>query len=379
MALGLLLPDFPVIAQEGVGPTKGAGAIWQFAVSGDSRNCGDVVMPAIAAGVLQHHATFYWHLGDFRKIYAFDEDIQHEPGHLSKPITVIDYLNHAWDDFIEHQIAPFGSLPVFLGIGNHETIYPKTRADFLVQFADWLNTPVLRNQRLRDDPKDHRLKTYFHWVQNGVDFINLDNATHDQFDAAQIDWFERVLQRDASDPEIKTVIVGMHAALPESISFGHSMNESAVGEQSGRRVYEDLLKLQNQAHKHVYVLASHSHYYMDGIFNTEYWRTHGGALPGWIVGTGGAVRYALPANARDARAAETSVYGYLLGTVSPNGDIRFDFQRLRESDIPASAAKEFTPQFVHWCFVENSQTQRSNSRRRRSGRTAPHGQGYVEK
>ena len=28
------------------------GSTWKFAVSGDSRNCGDIVMPAIASGVL---------------------------------------------------------------------------------------------------------------------------------------------------------------------------------------------------------------------------------------------------------------------------------------------------------------------------------------
>src|SRR5580658_3918828 len=48
---------------------------WTFAVSGDSRDCGDVVMPAIAAGVQKHGAQFYWHLGDLRKIYDFDEDM----------------------------------------------------------------------------------------------------------------------------------------------------------------------------------------------------------------------------------------------------------------------------------------------------------------
>jgi len=37
-------------------------------------------------------------------------------------------------------------------------------------------------------------------------------------------------------------------------------------------VYADLLRAQNDSHKRVYVLASHSHYYMDGIFNTEYWK-----------------------------------------------------------------------------------------------------------
>ena len=32
-------------------------------------------------------------------------------------------------------------MPVLLGIGNHETIPPKTRAEYLAQFSDWLNAP----------------------------------------------------------------------------------------------------------------------------------------------------------------------------------------------------------------------------------------------
>src|SRR6516164_4718289 len=53
-------------------PNSAAG--WKFAVSGDSRNCGDIVMPAIAQGVRRDGASFYWHLGDYRAIYIFDED-----------------------------------------------------------------------------------------------------------------------------------------------------------------------------------------------------------------------------------------------------------------------------------------------------------------
>ena len=41
-----------------------------------------------------------------------------------------------------------------------------------------------------------------------------------------------------------------------------------------------LLKMQNDAHKTVYVLASHSHYFMEGIFNTPYWKANGGILAG---------------------------------------------------------------------------------------------------
>jgi hypothetical protein len=328
---------------------------WSFAVSGDSRNCGDVVMPAIAAGVKAKGVSFYWHLGDFRKNSDFDEDIQHQPEHLRKPMTISVYYQTAWDDFIESQIVPFDPVPVYLGIGNHETIPPKTRQDFIVEFADWLDKPEIREQRLRDDPRAYQIRTYYHWVKDGVDFINLDNATDSEFDRGEIVWVEKVLERDAANPEIRTIVAGMHEALPDSISEGHSMAETADGVQSGRRIYLDLLKAQNEGHKRVYVLASHSHFFMDGIFNTEYWRANGGVLPGWIVGTAGAVRYPLPPDSKDARAAETNVYGFLLGTVRPGGEMSFTFEKLNESDVPEAVVARYTPQFVGWCFAENSQ------------------------
>ncbi|MFL6214812.1 MAG: metallophosphoesterase family protein [Blastocatellia bacterium] len=329
---------------------------WRFAVSGDSRNCGDITMPAIAQKVNSSQAQFYWHLGDFRAIYDFDQDMKERPSPV--PLTIIAYETNAWDDFIANQLSAF-RVPVFLGIGNHETIPPKTRADYVAQFADWLNAPAIKDQRLRDNPRDHRLKTYYHWVQNGVDFITMDNASTDQFDDAQMRWVESVLKRDADDPNIKTVVVGMHKALPESIAADHSMNESLIGVQSGRRLYADLLDLQNNKHKRVYVLASHSHYFMDGIFNTDYWRSNGGVLPGWIVGTAGAVRYGLPANAKDAKAAKTNVYGYLLATVNPAGEpegtIRFEFQEVREADVPADVVQQMGKGLIEQCFQKNSQ------------------------
>jgi hypothetical protein len=334
--------------------SNSADGTWYFAVSGDSRNCGDVVMPAIAAGVLQSGAAFYWHLGDFRAIYEFDEDMQHLPEHLAKPMDIADYEQSSWDDFIRNQLTPFGALPVFLGIGNHETIPPRNREQYIIQFGDWLDAPALRAQRLSDDPFAHKLTTYYHWIQNGVDFINLDNSTPDQFDSAQMKWFEKTLQAAESNPQVRTVVVGMHQALPESISANHSMDQSADGVQSGRLVYLDLLKARNEAHKHVYVLASHSHYFMDGIFNTDYWRANGGVLPGWIIGTAGAVRYALPKESTGAHAAETNVYGFLLAEAKLSGDIQFTFKRLQESDVPATVLDRYKSEFVHWCFAENS-------------------------
>jgi hypothetical protein len=343
------------LAIESAAAQQPSGGTWRFVASGDSRNCGDVVMPGIAETAKKNQAAFYWHLGDLRLTTGFDEDIQHQPDHLKKPMSVAEYETIEWPDFIDSQIAPFGSIPFFLGIGNHETVPPlKTREDFLLQFADWLDSPVLRAQRLRDDSHDRKLKSYFHWIDRGVAFYYLDSATADQFDEAQVGWFERTLAKDLADPAISTIVTGMHKALPDSISAGHSMNESPTGTESGRHVYADLLRAQNDAHKRVYVLASHSHYYMDGIFNTAYWKQNGGVLPGWIVGTAGAVRYPLPPNTSDAHGALVNTYGSLVGTVQLSGEINFQFEKIEESDVPETVVGRYGREFVHWCFAENS-------------------------
>lgn len=334
---------------------QSAGATWQFAVSGDSRNCGDVVMPAIASEVRRKAAKFYWHLGDFRAIYMFDEDINHENDHLAQPLSIYAYENMAWQDFIDHQLAAFGDLPVFLALGNHETIQPKTRDQVLLQFADWFNSPLIREQRLKDDPANRTLRAYYHWREGNVDFITLDNSTIDQFDATQLTWFDALLKRDLADSTVATLVLGMHEALPDSISSGHSMNTSIVGTESGRHVYQELTAAQARGHKHIYILASHSHFFMANAFNTDYLSSHGGVLPGWIVGTAGAVRYPLPPESKNAISPMTNVYGYLLGTVHPDGMIDFDFQKLDESKVPADVVGRYQPGFAHWCFAENTQ------------------------
>jgi hypothetical protein len=347
-----LLAATPRASRPSAEKSAQAGAPWHFALSGDSRNCGDVVMPAIAQSVRSRQAAFYWHLGDFRKIYDFDEDIQQE--HLQKPLTIYSYLSVAWPDFIENQLLPFGDLPVFLGVGNHDTLHPKTRPELLVQFADWFNAPPIRRQRLADDPHDYALKTYYHWIERGVDFITMDNATDDEFDPAQMRWFEAVVSRDEHDPAVHSIVVGMHKPFPDSISAGHSMSESPTGIASGRRAVEDLLRARDQFHKRVYAVASHDHFFVANALDTEYWRTHGGVLPSWIVGTAGAVRYPLPTDRTAENHAQTNVYGYLLGTVSPDGEILFQFMPIEEHDVPAAVVQRFTPKFVHWCFAENS-------------------------
>ena len=327
---------------------------WSFAVSGDSRNCGDIVMPAIAAGVHSDGAKFYWHLGDFRWIYDFDQDFLSSPQYRDgkQHLSIFDYQRLAWNDFIAQQLVPFGETPVHLGIGNHELVPPFTRADYLQQFADWLETPELRAQRLKDDPGDHKLRTYYRWIESGVDFMSLDNASHDQFDDAQVRWIEQTLGRDQADPSVHSVVLGMHEALPDSLSAGHSMNESAQEERSGRRVYQDLVQFRARTHKPVYVLASHSHFFMTDIYKDACHSQPKSVLPGWIVGTAGAQRYRLPKNAGEGK-AQTDVYGYLLGTVSPNGEIQFQFKEVTPSGVPASVTERYGQKQVDACFSGN--------------------------
>jgi hypothetical protein len=329
-------------------------APWKFAISGDSRNCGDIVMPAIAQGVRQSGAEFYWHLGDFRAIFKFDEDMVPPPlaGVTPKTMGISDYLSSAWPDFITHQLGPFGNLPVFLAIGNHELVPPMNRAEYLAQFADWLDAPVLREQRLKDDPADHKLKTYYHWVRGNVDFITLDNVSPEQMDAAQLRWVQALIRRDESSAQIQTIVVGMHEAFPDSLSEGHSMAESGQGERSGRQVYEALWHAQDSAHKHVYVFASHSHFYLEDVYRTDAWK--GKVLPGWIVGTAGAQSYVLPPGVAPGPGARTPVYGYLMATVAADGSISTAFQEVKREDLLKANPGVAEP-LVRWCVTGNHQ------------------------
>lgn len=365
-------------------PPKGT---WTFAVSGDSRNCGDVVVPTIAADVSTHAPQFYWHLGDFRFIAMVDEDMQcgsvHEPPRPAyekpewkdlqeflayaeresgKVHEMISYEKHAWEDFKQYQVGAFakGHIPVFLGIGNHEMILHNDHEDFIRAFKERLNPDAQQSDT-------GKINTYYHWMIGGVDFVNLDNAGTAfrekdlSFGDKQLEWLQDRLAKDAKDADVKTLVVGMHAALPDSISRSHSMNESEEGAASGRKAYQALWDWQTQTHKHVYVLASHSHFYMEDVFNTTEWKGKGEVLPGWIVGSAGAHRNPLPSgdagwkNAKDAR---TNVYGYLLGTVNPDGQsdgtIKFEFHEVKVDSVPSDVAARFHPGFVAWCFQKNT-------------------------
>ncbi|HXH41193.1 MAG TPA: hypothetical protein VNN08_21380 [Thermoanaerobaculia bacterium] len=356
LAVALVSVLFPIAILAQPTPPPATDGTWRFAIAGDSRNCGDVVMPAIAEAVKNNGAKFYWHLGDWRAIYNFDEDTAQAAVMAGTPLQVQGYLRGAFKDAIENQVKAFDDrgVPIYVGIGNHETTWPMTRGAFVKAFNSWLDLPAIRDQRLKDDPSDTTVRTYYHVVMNGIDFITLDNGTCDMFDDAQMAWLRKVLDRDAGDPAIRTIVAGMHAALPDSRSCGHSMGNYPIQQTTGREVYHLLLGMRDKHRKQVYLLASHSHFVMDNVYDSDYWRANGGVLPGWIVGTSGAVRYRLPETATPGPNVRTDVYGYLLGTVSPAGSIAFAFHELTPKDIPADVIKKYSKNFVeNFCFGAN--------------------------
>jgi len=99
---------------------------------------------------------------------------------------------------------------------------------------------------------------------------------------------------------------------------------------------------------------------MENVFDTPYWREHGGVLPGWIIGSAGAVRYALPADAAQGRFARTHVYGYLLATVHPpaardRDPIKFEFREVPAAAVPAAVSERFGAELVKQCYEQNVQ------------------------
>jgi len=346
----IVLAMVAVATSPGAVPESGDGT-WSFAVSGDSRNCGDFVMPAIAAQVKAENDAFYWHLGDFRAMSSEDQDME-AMGTPGVPMSKAEYQQRAWDDFLTHQIAAFVPVPVFLGRGNHETVPPMTREGYIVKFSSLLDRDEIAAQRKEDAADGAPVGPWYHWVHNGVDFITLDNAVHDEFTTAQMHWLRAVLDRDL-DPHsnVRAIVAGMHEALPHSTGAEHAMDDWDLGMRTGELVYRWLYDAQ-AAGKHVYIIASHSHHFSPNIFNTAYWKEHSPkVVPGWIVGTSGAHRYRLPSTADPA--AKTNVYGFLRGTVHPDGAIDFNFVELSEPDLMKAKWKEAPDAAVHECYVGN--------------------------
>lgn len=327
-------------------------ASWTFAVSGDSRNCGDFVMPVIAARVQAEGDAFYWHLGDFRWLANPDEDLTAmEPAGtvLSKEA----YRKIAWDDFLDRQLSAFGSFPVFLGRGNHEAIAPMTREGYIAKFASYLNRPEILAQDKSDGAgASPSASPWYHLVREGVDFITLDNSTRDEFTPAQMTWLRGVLDRDlAPGSGVKTIVAGMHEALPHSTSSNHAMDDDGHGTESGERAYRWFAAAQ-AAGKHVYLLASHSHFYSPAIYDSPEWRKEGLVVPGVIIGSAGAHRYLLPPTV--APGSKTHIYGYLQATVHSDGTVAFELKEISEDEMERHKWPNAPDAAIHACYIGNS-------------------------
>jgi len=370
-------PSAAAIGEENEAPA--AAGNWYFAVSGDSRDCGDVIMPRIAQSIADDRkktpVEFYWHLGDLRAIYRVDCDMakrknpqtkcawEGSPGH--KDLEKNDrYVASAWFDYIANEIRPFekAGVPFVLGIGNHEVIPPKSRIEFQQEFKEWLTQKSIQQQRQLDRTKNIPSKdgdTYFHFVRNKVDFIYLDNSDPGDKDSAvpdpsrgfsleQLKWLEQVLQADLAEPSVKTIIVGMHAALPYSKSRDHAMDNTCSSFCSGVKAYDLLAKVRSQG-KNIYVFASHSHYFEEDIYNsTEH---QGNVIPGWIIGTAGAEQY-----------RQQIRYGYLLVRVEPNGTIVTSFKDVGRNT--SSVVPEESPQLLDYCFERNREDEKTTQQKK---------------
>jgi hypothetical protein len=327
-----------------------AATSWTFVVSGDSRNCGDLIMPVIARQAKAAGALFYWHLGDLRALFQVDEDYAGLHRKTPEALTMDAYLKAAWDDFEQNQVAPFGKIPFFLGIGNHETI-GRTQEQFITQFRKLLDIDPIRREREADDPNDHTVRTYYHWRQSGVDFINLDNANN-IFDQPQLTWALKVIAADETNPQVKLLVVGMHASLPDSYTFDHSMNQGSDKGASGRTIYKRLLDFRKNSGKPVHVFSSHSHYYLTNIYNTGAWQSNGGVLPGWLIGTAGAQHYSIPPEVKSFTTWAENEYGYAVVRVTP-GAIDVRFVPVKRQDIDAALVNKFGRAAVEFCFSGN--------------------------
>src|SRR5947208_5681669 len=102
----LALLAFPIVGLAQTAPPTAAASdgSWHFVVAGDSRNCGDVVMPAIAQAAKNNDAKFYWHLGDYRAIYTFDEDMVQANTMAGKTLQIQNYLMNAFSDAVDNQL-----------------------------------------------------------------------------------------------------------------------------------------------------------------------------------------------------------------------------------------------------------------------------------
>jgi hypothetical protein len=180
-------------------------------------------------------------------------------------------------------------------------------------------------------------------VKKGIDFITLDNADG-FFPPAELVWLSKVLALDAADDSVRTIVVGMHATLPYSKVRWHGMDSSCAGLCSGQQAYDLLFRAQELAgppgkRKNVCVFSSHTHDFVENAYDTP---EHAGqVLPGWVIGTAGALMY-----------RDTIKYGFLRVEVLTDGTLRPLFREVGPESPPLPGGPE-AQALTDYCFRLN--------------------------
>ncbi|WP_449425510.1 hypothetical protein [Rhodanobacter lindaniclasticus] len=99
----LMLALFAVTSHAASPQKAGTDGSWTFAVSGDSRNCGNIVMPAIAAGARHDERQLLLASGQTCEQILTRSTKTTRPrkrfGGYPYPTSISDYLHTAWSRF----------------------------------------------------------------------------------------------------------------------------------------------------------------------------------------------------------------------------------------------------------------------------------------
>lgn len=334
-ASGVALSDQP--------PPRTTERPWTFTVSGASSDCGNLVMPAIARAARDLGARFHWHLGGFRRVQNIDTDFlfEHQFQQPTAVPTFGDYRQLLLSDVIEHQVAAFRDVPLYVTLGGTDDERPSSRLQYRVALRKQLTNPAITQRRAVE--ASGKVDTgalppsYYHWREGVVDFLSVDDAGAGVIDARQLRWLDEVIARAGDDTQVRTVVVGLHAPLPYSRVPGSAMCATSEGVRSGEHLYRALVALQDRG-KHVYIVSAQGHYVLSDLYETGHWIHDGDApkiLPGWNAGTAGAEKEPLPEGIATGPSARSGDYGVLVGTVAPDGTIDFVFHEVTPDALTA--------------------------------------------
>ena len=134
--------------------SKDAAATWTFAVSGDSRNCGDVVMPAIAADATSTTSLSTGTLETCVRSPRPDQDFLQESESRRTSLPISPTMSTTPGTTSSKTRSNPGAM--CLSFSASATTKPHVRKPerrLWLRFTIILDRPEMQEQRLKDDPK----------------------------------------------------------------------------------------------------------------------------------------------------------------------------------------------------------------------------------